>query len=71
VLIFNKIKPEDCVFGDSIGEGKLLHSQASSNQVLNYRCIRQREGGVAKGQAKQKVRYQDNEEARYHHFKAC
>jgi len=23
-LIFNKIKPEDCVFGDSLGEGNLV-----------------------------------------------
>ena len=35
-LIFNNIKPEDCVFGDSLGEGthKTLHA---SNKFLSRR----------------------------------
>jgi hypothetical protein len=32
VLVFNKIKPEDCVFGDSIGEGKYALNLSLSNK---------------------------------------
>jgi hypothetical protein len=47
VLVFNKIKPEDCVFGESIGEGIYTLTSSIPDQVLNYRCVWQREGWMA------------------------
>jgi len=71
VLVFNKIKPEDCVFGDSIGEGIYTQIRSFPDQVLNYRCVRQREGGMVERLAKQEVCHQNNEKARDHQFQTC
>jgi hypothetical protein len=43
------VKPEDCVFGDSIGEGRFIFSQQHVCQpFLNYRCFWQRKSWMAK-----------------------
>ena len=68
-LIFNNIKPEDCVFGDSLGEGTT--SKPGSNEWLLFRCVWKCKNWVAQEQPRQEVRDQDHEEKRYYTEQAC
>ena len=76
-LIFDGIKPEAVVFGDSLGEGKhrMRDIYELENKQLTFldvcRCIWQCKSRVDEDNSRQKVRHKDNEKGGDYCKQAC
>ena len=67
VLVFDGVKPEAVVFGDSLGEGKhqrkrlnfiiCLFPTKTANFSYHFRCIRKCESRMVEESCRQKVRH--------------